>query len=649
MNNEIEKAMEGIFPSKKANGLDQLPCLETTNQVLQIYKRDHQATPAVKDKKSKFLEKFQNELQSIQSKREGLFKAENTLLERSNKNFPDDMTNASAFPAAVNSATSLMAYVFLREARKLVQAKTTKGYACDDIFTQGEFDHCQQVLIKFNGISIKDIMEKQHSPSEIYQFSIDALTTLTDKSFLSKIAKDNMSHIAQKNPERFIDRIKTAAAQIVLLSIEKPDLLEKYKKLANLSNNEMTVIHKAEEILQRFHDAKEEIFQTLLNPTSPYFLALKNKVEPLLRETNEDVKYIALNLLGLDDDKRIVNGYGIARKEMGSSKENSEFYRQLAINIYDKGVEEKVPCADDYSSRVIQSENLKNEITPSLDELKKIIVSILEKKPRDFYDLNTNNMDWKYLVKPNEASVFISSSGPNKFRFNFLYVQDNEFLEMVFAFNVRRNEFFWKVMENPDDPKLQDARKALFLSARDMLAHFSKQANEEFIEKQKLKAEISNTRQESCLPKPKEDNKPYIPREKFKKPERPRFQSILNILSQQDLPKTEDNKIKNHVSFSSKNSAVKDFMRGLSSKNRRIVYGGVDGINKGIGTRLKAMAGREYEGKLMYEFKAGEFVIIMVDRDTANGIKNADKIHEFEIVEIARRNDAFKNDWKRKH
>jgi hypothetical protein len=649
MNNEIQRAMESVFPSKKTNGFNQLPQLGIKDQALHVYEVKDESSSAAKNKQLKSIEKFQSELGEIQLKREKLFKAENSLLERRNENFPDDLKNISAFGSAINSATSLMAYVFLREARKLVQTKTTKIGECDDIFTQGEFDHCRQVLVKFNGVSIKDFWEKPHSPSETYQFLTDALATLTDNSFLEKVAKDNMDQIAQKNPEPFIDGIKTAAGHIILLATEKPNSLDKYRKLSNLSADEITVIQKAEEILNKFRNAKEEIFRTLLDPTSPDFSVLKNKVEPVFKEDNGEIKYIALNFLGLDDHRRIVNGYAIARREMDSNKEHSEFYRQLTLNIYDQGTEEGVPSAGDYSSRVIQSENLKNENTPSLDELKKLVISIIEKKPRDSYDLDTDGMDWKYLKKPDEASIFISSSGPNKFRFNFLYAQNDDFLEMVFVFNVKRNEFFWMVMENPDDLKLQDAKKALFLTARDILSQFSKQVCAEFIEKQKMKAEINIVPQDNVpLPKPREDNSLYVPRKKINRPERPRSQSIINILSREDLPKTEDNKIKNHVSFS-KNPEVKEFMRGLSSKNRRIIFGGIKGFNDGIGTRLKAMAGREYDGKLMYEFKAGEFVIMIVDKNSTSGTGNGNKTREFEIVEITKRNDAFKNGWKRKH
>ena len=89
-------------------------------------------------------------------------------------------------------------------------------------------------------------------------------------------------------------------------------------------------------------------------------------------------------------------------------------------------------------------------------------------------------------------------------------------------------------------------------------------------------------------------------------------------------------------------------LKNISSKNRKLIYKGIEQLCNGVGI-FKILTSRKLDGKPMYELKVGDYRVIGIERDSTKGNGNGNKEREFLIVGVERSGITSKWGWKRNH
>lgn len=502
------------------------------------------------------------------------------------------------------------------------------------------------LFMKIGGISILDFFRKADiTPAEYYNCMINAWLTKNQLAH-DKILLKNNDELTALYPNTSKQLIQESCGQILGITDLTPQLVTLlFSHFPPSTNLGREIVQKAKNIVRRTDILEQKVFDVIFNPTSPFFLPLKEKLEAYLNNENPTVKILALQKLGLKTRDRVVNAYRKAKKRASENNEYSPFYAQLANLIKKYNIEE---CPQEFNiftrDDVIMfvNDNVVNKAIPTLKDLKSIKMGILQKSSKLEYTINPSGIDWQGLIEPTAATVKFYRDFPNKTNIVLYYENDKgEKVKLSFDINTKNKEekIDWDFLESPNDTEMEDMRNTALLSARSALLAVQKQAEIEHQEKQRARATNTTT---PSIEKHKENT--WIPREKKEKTTqlKPLF-VIEETLRDKILPSAE-NGIKKHID-SPKDVDIRTFMKNLSLENQEKIIERIKRFNEGGLGRFKALTDRKYHGKPVCELRVGDFRVLVVEADSKNGNGSNDvkkRLQSFEIVEIGDRKDIFK-------
>lgn len=515
-----------------------------------------------------------------------------------------------------------------------------------------------EIFVKIGGICVKDLMENPHlSPISLYRFFME---TYVVKKYLAhdEVLEQNSDiPYASSYPTIMKQKIDEAAEYGLAFSNLTPETLEKdLKKIfPNQAGREKEILLKAQQTIKIVTKFRQRIYDTILNPGSPYFPALKDLLMSYLKDDRENIIIMSLRNLGLDYHYRMVGCYRRA-KELSRQGQESEFYEFLAQSIRQKYIdylkEDPLGLAiltkDDFVSISDGNCDKNSETIPTLQDLRIMTNSIFQKSEgRQFFisEDGREEVNWDILVKPKTAAFAFPKGTHQKCNFLLCYENDTgETLNIFFKVDAQKGLADWSFLESPDDPEMAEIKNTFLIVAKSILGVTQKKVEAEYRERQKAKSaekEPIAPTQIGVIAKPKE---PYVPREKEGKPKQSRPLTPIQEVLENGISTLIVGKVKTIISLSKDTEDIEDFMTGISPENRSKIIEGLRRFNEdGVG-RFKALR-MTYNGKTTYELRVGDFRVLAVEKkENGNGTNN---VRQLGIFEIGNRKEIFKITKKR--
>lgn len=523
----------------------------------------------------------------------------------------------------------------------------TKNGFCNKLFEEYErhvnFNINGNLLMRIGNVSMLDFFRKPEiAPAEYYNSTVNSWLT-KNQLLHEQILLENEAELTDFFPNTSKQLIQEGCGQILGITGLTYHLVTSIFNCVNFNDSlSKEIIQKAKDIAHRTDALEQKVFDTVFDPTSPFFLALKEKFEIYLNNEDPIVKVLALQKLGLKTRECIVNGYRKAKKIGLGNDEYSSFYMYLANLIKKYNIEESphgfnVFTRDDVI--MFANENDTNKVIPTFEDLRKIKMEILQKSSKLEYIIDPSSIDWQGLIEPATATIQFYKDFPNKTDIILYYESyEGEKVELSFEINTKCKEekINWNFLENPDDPEMLDMKNAALLSVRSALLAVQKQAETEYQERLRKKA-ISVTTPltaDNSQRVTKKHEEIWIPKEKVEKPKAQKPLNIIQEIQNEILPQKEKG-IKKYISLSMDNG-IEKMMDKFSLENQTKIFKAIKRFNEDGAGRFKAL-GRMHEGKTVFELRVNRDRVLVVEEDSnGNGFKN------FRVIEIGKRADIFK-------
>jgi len=524
-----------------------------------------------------------------------------------------------------------------------------KNEHCNNLFEEymsyEKFYASGQLFMDLGGITISDIFKKQKiSPSDYYNSIVNSWLvrfTLSHEQILSQ----NVNKMTTLFPNAAKELIQEACGHLLGANDLTEHLASPFLNLITPRNNiDKEIFQKSGDIVRKTDALGQQIFKTILDPTSPFFQALKDKFEIHFNNDNPTVKFTALQKLGLKTIGRIMDAYRQARINSAKNDEFAPFYVDFASIIKKYCIEENTQIfnlltRDDIIMFVNEDyENAGSKI-PTVEDLKKLKMEIMQKSSKLEYTIDPSNIEWQALIEPSRVNVTFHKDFPHKSGIILHYENSSgEKVELTFKLNTKSNgeNIDWDFLESPDDPQMKDMKNIALFVIQTVLNNVKKQAETDYQERQKAK--IAQTSQvDSGLKKSLDKSETYIPREKQEKQEK--LERRLGIIeqTQSEIIPIKENGTKKHINLVSSKEIGKMLSR-FSIESQEKIIKAIQRFNEDGAGRFKAL-GRKHEEKTVYELRVDKHrVLVVEDHLNGSGTKN------YVVIEIGRRSEIFKKE-----
>ncbi len=507
-------------------------------------------------------------------------------------------------------------------------------------------------LVKIAGLSIEDIANNQDliAPSSGYKFLVEA--GLVKKNLThDKVVDENKDlELSTVYPNTMKHNIQKAAGQILALAggIATDVFSYAERVIAPKNNLQSEFIKTTKEVSLAFRHLQGRIRETILNPQDMDFNDLKTALEHYLQGGDERAKNLAIYMMGLNTEPNVSGMYRKVAELSAKNNNNALFYKLLANAIKEFTSETSssllILTEDDLPMFISTSEEQKAQAVPNVDDLKKINGLTFQKSSNKDYSIDPKLINWGNVIPPQDVKIIFSEGGPGKFKIVLHY--ENEMKEesnLSLSFNTKKQEFDWSFLEDPNDPKMQDAKNAFLLVTKSILLNILKQADTEYQEKHKPIITVKAIPSQS-LPK---RIGPETPREpKGKEPKTPRSKpsaSTLDVLREISFSPPEE-KIRGQIA-SPGNDAFEKMMEGISQNNQNNIKRAIDEFNQGgIFKILRNVRHYDDQGKdhRVFELKSGHFRVLVTEDNGNSYASPEQKIRTFTILKIQDRANIFK-------
>jgi hypothetical protein len=187
--------------------------------------------------------------------------------------------------------------------------------------------------VEINGHSLANIfIEKNISLADYFETTTDATIAKENNDF-DKTFSENQNNFNIKNyPETVKDIVDSAWIQLALLSDVTPEMFS-YLNMPNCTKTEQRILSKTKKIMEKAHEMKISIFNTLFSPSSPDFPSLQDALLDYLNAENPTTTAASLMKLGINDAASAMLAYRKARLLVLENKDFSPFYDKLSISI----------------------------------------------------------------------------------------------------------------------------------------------------------------------------------------------------------------------------------------------------------------------------------------------------------------------------
>jgi len=523
-----------------------------------------------------------------------------------------------------------------------------KNHFSQDMFKKHvdytNFNSIGGIFMKIGDISMIDILERSNiSPAEYYNCEINSWF-IKYKLIHKKILDENKNDSTNLYPNTSKQLLHNGAGQI--LGVSNLDHKLASRILNCFPTNDkliVEIVKEAEDIVKKTDSLEQKVFDTIFDPTSPFFSALKERFETYIGNEDPLVRMLAVQKLGLKTEDRIIKGYRAAKRCAIDNPEHRVFYEEFANFIENPYVGEAQQMFsflthDDTVMFINENVDYKNKPVPTLENLKNIKMEILQKSSKPEYLINPDGIPWQGLIQPTAVTVKFDKDFPNKTNFIFHYENlEGEKNDLSFKINSKNAEFDWNFLESPDDSRMTEMKSDTLLSIQSVLTETKKQAEVEYQER--LKSRRIITPASSIHKKPKSEEV-WTPREKETKPKAPKAISPTQGWQNEILPQKGKKEIKRHITYIVTDRIAKQLEKFDSGAPERIIRS-IEKFNqdgKGAGFKhLNIKLGK----KPIDELVIGEYRVLLVTDDSSE-----DKIQNFKAIEVGKRKDIYSNRHK---
>lgn len=558
------------------------------------------------------------------------------------------------------SCTLITAKDFLTKKGIEKQKKLAEdNYFSQDMFREyadyANFNSIGGIFMKIGDISVIDILERQKiSPAEYYNCEINSWL-IKYKLIHEKILNKNKNDSTNLYPNTSKQLLNNGAGQILGISNLNYNLASEILNCFPTNDKLIVEIVKtAEDIVKKTDSLEQKVFDTIFYPTSPYFSALKEGLETYIGDKDPLVRVLAVQKLGLKTEDRIIKGYRKAKRCAIENPEHRVFYEELANFVENSYVGEAQQIFsflthDDTIMFINENVDYENKPAPTLENLKKIKMEILQKSSRAEYLINPDGTPWQGLIQPTAITVKFNKDFPNKTYFIFHYENlEGEKNDLSFKINSKIAEFDWNFLESPDDARMTEMKNAALFSIQSVLTEIKKQAEIEYQER--LKSRIIVTPAPPTHKKT-ESEEPWTPRIKEEKPKIEKPMSLPFGSSYEIRPRKE-NKIKKYIDLESTDIShlIKD--QGIK-ENQESIKKAIDDFNLTNLRKFKPMPPMRYENKVVWGLTIGTYRLLAVPADSKNRDDNSgetnERIQSFNPIQIQHRKDIYSKKNKKNY
>jgi hypothetical protein len=403
------------------------------------------------------------------------------------------------------------------------------------------FDTNGNLFMKIGGTSILDLFRKKDiTPVEYFNCLINAWLTRGQSNY-DQVLSENNNELTTHYPNTAKQQVQESCGQILcitnLASEHANEIFDRsiIPNISPLESLDEEIIQKAKSVIERMNVLEQKTFETILNPASPFFPALKEKLENCLNNESPIVRTFALQRLGLKTKSQIKKAYRESRKLASEDKEYSPFYERLSNYIKKYFVEEnpvKTNFFTESNMPTFLNEMNADKVVPTFEDLRRIKMAILQKSSKSEYNIDPSLIDWQRLISPSAVIVKFHEDLPHKSTIVFVYGKNGNKNTMLFLeINTQSKKagIDWNFLEDPNSTEMEGMKNAALLSAKSILLSLLRQTEIEYENKQNTR--ITSTIAQTTEDSPVEKRKQWIPREKFKKP-KPKPLNIVDRLLQ---------------------------------------------------------------------------------------------------------------------
>lgn len=530
----------------------------------------------------------------------------------------------------------------MKHAQKLGLADRAEPYARLLEFYLTQNTH----LIRINGISLQDFVSENPtlklSAPAAFQFIVESELVRHKRSH-EAIWKLNQDPFQRAYPNLTKHAIESATARVRALANSQPQTTDPsvIKKQALVEE----IVRYALRFQRAIYESRQDFYQTLLDPGSREFVAVKTVMEPYLKRGRSE-RASALSIAGLNETIHI---YELYRQSIvyAQNGPESQFYALLRDSV-DKYVEEVPSCEQvitiDDLDAIFDEESpasLVDVAPPTVDSLGRIVASIFEKSSNKDYDIKLQEIAWDRFASPQDARIEFDKNRPQKFSITLFYVgREGEYQEVSFTFDTKKGFFDWNIINDPSDPKLVGFRRSALLVTQSILLRVQAQAEKQYQNKLlQRKGVVQEAVAVEKKPKERFRDESYEVR-KQTRVERQTQTSVEKQIVVPDIGGAEG-EVKKTVVIPAQ-EILEDMLRSLSTVDRKIVLQGINRFNcDGVGW-FKKEKGIGKAGVSLYGLRVnctapkGVRVLLTLSQSSAGEMK-------FEISDIDYRRNIFRN------
>jgi len=522
--------------------------------------------------------------------------------------------------------------------------KAASEYNAEDCFKTNKSPNStfhQELFIKFGGLSLFDILTvKNLDLSKYLEATVKATQAIREPCFYNEVLLENKGNpMLEADPDTAKKNVLNACEQLALLSILNQDLFS-LVRMPKHSKNEQEIFEKTKENIDIISAIRKELLKTLFHSSSPNFTALSETLEKIIDKNDQDLTDMTLLKFGFENPITARSAYRAAAWLALKDNPQSSFYTKLAKAI--KGFTKNsilgrdIRIFEDVCS-IFHEEELKSALTVSFEDIQAINKRILNFSSKREYGINPSDVKCCNSNNISKITVgFLYKNDPTK----LLITLTGEKINFQLGLDTKAQEIEWQFLEDPDDPKMQDAKNAAILATYSALNSMQKQAEIEHQEKLKVEQEvIKSSTNGNGHKKSTEETIIWTPREKIEEP-KPKKLSAIEKLLQGEIPAPVKESVRRHIdipteieSIRPKNIADEQWEKLIEKIKRYNQNNGVGSLELLVKTEVK---------ERIFRLKVDKKWRVLVTENDFNNGNGQGKSQHYKINRIIKRNDEYK-------
>lgn len=516
------------------------------------------------------------------------------------------------------------------------------NYSFKPVAELTRFAYAREFCINIDGISLGDFptfQRTKHPAVPYFQYLLKGLYGRTDTN----------QYISEQNHQFPMDKYPTLAKRAInilsyrllsLMGLKGIEMAQFARKDRNTFFAE--VMTASDRLSSSVQEVRKEAYQILLDPKHAEFAELKDLLMKYVNNSDWKKAFIALIVLGVDDDKSTLNLYRHAVKFAAEGTE-TKFYSLIADSVrmlVDKAASARhMLDTDDIPAILTENHGQEpDKIYPSIASLSQSAVEIFGRSSQRQYEVDVQNVGWDGLLMPESAIIAFAQGRPQIITLNLSFSNKlGETTELRVGFDTRNNSMNWNALPDPmnleiypDNEDAEALKRSVLFAADSILKSISSDLQKQGSGNGKPSADLPIKLKEKSKPRERYVDPVYELRKQVKKENREarNGNSIEMDLGEMITEKAVRNVVR---------MPGEEMFRHISSADRKIVEDAVNSYNEnGIGAQFSRVKHLGF-----YKLKIGCHVpkgvrVLLTEVESGNGIRT------FEVEDIRYRKDSFR-------